>query len=64
MGVSCAPDIFQQEMSSLMQGLEFVRTYLDDVLVLSTSSYNDHLKQLTEVLQRLSNAGLCVGIDK
>ena len=64
MGLSCAPDIFQREISCLMQGMEFVRTYLDDLLVLSTKSYDDHLTNLTEFLQRLSNEGLRVGIDK
>ena len=34
MGLSSAPDIFQQKMSSLMSWLDFVRTYLDDLLVL------------------------------
>ena len=64
MGISCAPDIFQQEMSSLMQGLEFVRTYLDDLLVLGTGTYEEHLDNLAEVLEKLSNSGLRVGIDK
>ena len=30
MGVNVSPDIFQEKMSILMDGLEFVRTYLDD----------------------------------
>jgi hypothetical protein len=32
MGVSCSPDIFQEKMSDSMQHLNFVRTYLDDLL--------------------------------
>ena len=35
MGVMCAPDIFQENMSNLMEGLELVRTYLDNLLCLS-----------------------------
>jgi hypothetical protein len=31
MGVANSPDIFQEKMSDLMTGLQFVRTYLDDV---------------------------------
>ncbi|MGH7974636.1 MAG: reverse transcriptase domain-containing protein, partial [bacterium] len=33
LGVANSPDIFQDKMSALMVGLEFVRTYLDDLLV-------------------------------
>ena len=29
MWVMCAPDIFQENISNLMEGLELVRTYLD-----------------------------------
>ena len=29
MGVNVSPDVFQEKMSELMEGLEFVRTYLD-----------------------------------
>eukprot|EP00978_Attheya_sp_CCMP212_P040273 scaffold217979_cov64-Attheya_sp.AAC.1 len=32
MGVHNSPGIFQHQMSSLMAGLEFVRSYLDDIL--------------------------------
>ena len=35
MGVSCSPDIFQEKMSDLVAGLDFARTYLDDLLCLS-----------------------------
>ena len=35
MGVACSPDIFQAKMSELMATLEFVRTYLDDLLCIS-----------------------------
>ena len=45
MGVSAAPDIFQEKMYSLMEGLEYVRCYLDDLLVLSNGSFIDHLEK-------------------
>ena len=34
MGLCNSPDIFQEKMSELMEGLEFVRTYIDDLLCL------------------------------
>ena len=58
MGVNVSPDIFQEKMSILMDGLEFVRTYLDDLLIISNSTFEDHLRQLSTVLQRLRRAGL------
>ena len=64
MGIMCAPDIFQSKMSELMNGLEYVRTYLDDLLVLSDKSFEDHLQRLEAVLERLATAGLRVHAEK
>ena len=47
-----------------MTGLEFVCTYLDDVLTITNSTFLDHLIQLEKVLQRLSDAGLRVNVTK
>ena len=47
-----------------MQGLDFVRTYLDDLLVLTKGNFNDHLEKLDEVLTRVARAGLNVNIHK
>ncbi len=47
MGMNVSPDIFQEKMSDLMAGLEFVLlTYLDDLLIISKSTFEDHLFQL------------------
>ena len=46
MGIAGAPDIFQEKMSDLMANLEFVRTYLDDVLCISMESFDDHMAKL------------------
>ena len=46
MGIACAPDIFQNEMSTLMEELEYVRVYLDDLLVISKGTYEDHTQKL------------------
>ena len=45
-GVVCAPDIFQEKMITLTEGLEYVRTYLDDLLVLSLGSFEEHLQDV------------------
>ena len=64
MGVNVSPDIFQEKMSILMDGLESVRTYLDDLLIISNSTFEDHLHQLSTVLQRLRRAGLKINAEK
>jgi hypothetical protein len=45
-------------MSELMESLEYVRAYLDDLLCISKLSLEDHLEDLEEVLRQLCNAGL------
>ena len=64
MGLCNSPDIFQEKMSSLMDGLEFVRTYIDDLLVISKGSWEDHLQKLDTVFARLKEAGLKVNAKK
>jgi hypothetical protein len=63
MGKSCSPDIFQEKMSDLMQHLNFLRTYLDDLLVISCITFEDHLEKLECVLKILSDKGLRVNAD-
>ena len=64
MGVKCSPDIFQERMSDLFQGMEFVRAYLDDLLLLTKGDWSDHVVKLDQVLQRLGEAGLKVNCEK
>ena len=64
MGLSNSPDIFHEKMSNLMYDLEYVRTYLDDLLVITNGTYEDHLEKLNEVLTRLNNNGLKVNAKK
>jgi hypothetical protein len=50
-GIAGSPDILQGKMSELMESLQFVRAYLDDLLCISKLSLEDHLEKL-EVLLR------------
>mgnify|MGYP003324213398 CR=1 FL=1 len=63
-GFSNSPEIFQENMSGLMQGLNFVRAYIDDLLVFSNESYDDHLNKVGKVLNRVQKAGLKVNATK
>ncbi|KAG3135545.1 hypothetical protein PI126_g18200 [Phytophthora idaei] len=57
MGVSTAPDEFQASMDELLGDLNFVRVYLDDILVIS-ETFEEHMGQLQIVFARLFDAGL------
>ncbi len=56
--MSGSADIFQTEMMDLMETLEYVRAYIDDLLCITRETLEDHLDKLEEVLRRLRNAGL------
>ena len=47
-----------------MQDLEFVRTYIDDLLAITKGSFDAHLQKLDVVLARLNKAGLKVDAKK
>ena len=64
MGLCNSPDIFQEKMSELMSGLEFVRVYIDDLLCITTSTFEDHLEKLSEVLACIQMAGLKINATK
>ena len=64
MRVCKSPDIFQENISEIFDGLYMVRAYIDDVLVISKNNFKDHLKALDRVLQRLAEARLKVSAEK
>ena len=57
-------NIFQNIMSKLTQDLEYVKTYLDDLLILTNNNFTNHLTKLEMVLARLSTAGMRVNVSK
>jgi hypothetical protein len=64
MGIAGSPGIFQEKMSNLIATLEFIRTYLDDLLIITKGSLEDHLEKLSLVLTRLQDAGLKTNANK
>ena len=64
MGLCNSPDIFQEKVSELMDGLEFVRAYIDDILITTSKTFEDHLIKLEQVFKRLKQAGLKVNAKK
>ena len=64
MGLCNSPDIFQEKVNELIDGLEFARAYIDDLLVISKQSFEEHLEYLEQVFTRLSEAGLKINAVK
>ena len=62
-GLTGAPSSFQRLMDKVLRGLPFVTIYIHDILVHSTDEEN-HRKHLTEVLERLAQAGLTLRVKK
>ncbi len=62
MGVAGSPDVFQEKMSDLMAEIKNVRCYLDDLLCLTSGTFDEHIKKLDEVMLRLRMAGLKVNV--
>ena len=52
MGLCNSPDIFQEKMNELFNGLDYLRTLVDDLLIISNESLQDHIKKLDEVLNK------------
>jgi hypothetical protein len=64
MGFAGSADIFKAEMMDLMKTLEYIRAYIDDLLVITRGTLEDHLDILREVLRRLRDVGLKVNAAK
>ncbi len=64
MGISGSADIFQAEMMDLMEALEYVQAYINDLLRITRGTLEDHLEKLEEVLKRLGKAELKVHAAK
>ncbi len=64
MGFAGSADIFQVEMGNLMATLEYVRAYIDNLLVITKGSLDDHLYKLKQVFIQLCDAGLNVNATK
>ena len=52
MGHSNSPYVFQNKMNDLFHGFEFIRAYIDNLLVLTTGDWTDHLQKLELTLNK------------
>jgi transposase InsO family protein len=64
MGIKNSPDIFQAVINDLLGDLEFVQVYLDDILITSDGTFQDHLQKLEIVFKRLEHANFRANLHK
>ena len=64
MGITSAPDMFQNTMDDLMGNLECARVCIDDILITSNGTFEDHMQKLNTVLARLETAGFRANVRK
>ncbi|CAM5157383.1 unnamed protein product [Eretmochelys imbricata] len=63
-GLKGAPATFQSLVDQLLRGMEsFAMAYIDDICVFS-QTWEDHVSQVRQVLNRLQGAGLTVKAEK
>ncbi|KAI0995604.1 Transposon Tf2-6 polyprotein [Podosphaera aphanis] len=65
-GLTGAPAAWQRWINELLRDYldQFCTAYLDDVLIWSNGSQEDHFKKVSKVLKRLSDAGLKLDLKK
>ncbi len=64
MGFGGSASIFQAQIMDLMASLEFVRAYMDDLLIITRRTLDEHLQKMETVLTRLHDARLKVNAAK
>ena len=64
MGICASGDIFQTKVNKLLDDIEVVKTYINDITVLGKDSFEKHIEQLRIIFCRLRAAGLNVNAPK
>ncbi len=64
MGFGGSVNIFQAQIMDLMASLDFVRAYMDNLLIITRGILDKHLQKMETVLNRLCDAGLKVNAAK
>jgi hypothetical protein len=64
MGVKTIPDIFQRIMYELLGDIPNIQVYLDDMLITSNGTFEEHAEIMEQVLERLQKANFRVNLRK
>ena len=60
MGLKVATDVFQAAMLDLFNDLIGVVVYLDNIIVIGASTYEDHIRIVSKMIRRLEYQGMQV----
>ena len=64
MGVSNSSYILQGEMNKIFCGFEFIRAYIDCLLIITKGDFSDHLEKMELTFQKLQDSELKWNIEK
>jgi hypothetical protein len=64
MGVKTSPDIFQRIMYELLGDIPNIQVYLDDILITSNGTFEEHAAIMEQVLDRLQKANFRANLRK
>ena len=64
MGLCKSPDIFQEKMNEVFNVLEYVRAYIDDLIIISNGNFEDHLNKVKIDSKKLKAAGFKINAEK
>ena len=53
MGVYNSPEMFQDKMNEMFRRIEFIREYIDELLIITKGDWSDRLNILELVLKKL-----------
>ena len=53
MGVSNSLDIFRDKINGMFRGFEFIRAYIDDLLIINKGDWSDHLEKIELTQKKL-----------
>ena len=65
MGLCNSPNIFQEKIDKRFNGLEYVKAYIDDLLIVSNSNFEEHLikkmvlKKLRQLVSKSMHKTIC-----
>jgi hypothetical protein len=64
MGVKISPDLFQRIMYELLGDIPNIQVYLDDILITSNGTFEEHAAIMEQVLERLQHANFRANLRK
>jgi hypothetical protein len=64
MGVKTSPDIFQRIMYELLGEIPNIQVYLDDILITSNGTFEEHAAIMEQVLDRMQKANSRANLRK